>query len=182
MKLFGIGRRVIFPYSLSLFLFFRAQIPRMKSVTIYTDGGARGNPGPGGYGAILKFGQHRKEANGAFKHTTNNRMELMAVISALEMLNESCAVTLHSDSKYVIDALTKNWLKGWKKRGWVKSDKKPVLNKDLWQRLDAAADPHSMTWKWVKGHANERCDELVHEAIDTGNLQVDQGYLEQKNS
>ncbi len=155
----------------------------MKQVTVYTDGGARGNPGPGGYGAILTFGKHRKELKGAFAHTTNNRMELMAAISALEVFSEPCAVTLHSDSKYVIDALTKNWLAGWKKRGWVKSDKKPVLNKDLWQRLDAAAARHEMKWKWVKGHAgnplNERCDELVHEAIDAGNLQIDHGYLEQ---
>jgi len=111
-------------------------------------------------------------------------MELMAAITALELLSEPCNVTLHSDSKYVVDALNKNWLKGWKKRGWVKSDKKPVLNKDLWQRLDAAAAKHTVTWKWVKGHAgnplNERCDELVHEAIDAGNLQVDQGYLDQQ--
>lgn len=154
----------------------------MKKITVYTDGGARGNPGPGGFGAIMLFGQHRKEVKGAFKHTTNNRMELMAVISALESLREGCEVTLHSDSKYVIDALTKGWLQGWKKRGWVKSDKKPVLNKDLWQRLDRAASPHAVTWKWVKGHAgnplNERCDELVHEAIDAGNLKEDRGYPE----
>ena len=113
-------------------------------------------------------------------------MELMAVISALESLSESCQVLLHSDSKYVIDALTKNWLKGWKRKGWTKSDKKPVLNQDLWRRLDAAASRHEMTWKWVKGHAgnplNERCDELVHEAIDAGNLQTDQGYLDQQSA
>ena len=158
----------------------------MKKIVVYTDGGARGNPGPGGYGAILTFGKHRKELKGAFDHTTNNRMELMAVISALESLKESCEVLLHSDSKYVIDALTKNWLKGWKRKGWIKSDKKPVLNQDLWRRLDAAAGRHEVTWKWVKGHAgnplNERCDELVHEAIDAGKLQVDQGYLDQQNA
>ena len=158
----------------------------MKKVVVYTDGGARGNPGPGGYGAILTFGKHRRELKGAFDHTTNNRMELMAVISALESLSESCQVLLHSDSKYVIDALTKNWLKGWKRKGWIKSDKKPVLNQDLWRRLDAAASRHEMTWKWVKGHAgnplNERCDELVHEAIDAGNLQTDQGYLDQQSA
>lgn len=158
----------------------------MKKVVVYTDGGARGNPGPGGYGAILTFGKHRKELKGAFDHTTNNRMELMAVISALESLSESCQVLLYSDSKYVIDALTKNWLKGWKRKGWIKSDKKPVLNQDLWRRLDAAESRHEMTWKWVKGHAgnplNERCDELVHEAIDEGNLQTDQGYLDQQSA
>ncbi len=156
----------------------------MKEVVIYTDGGARGNPGPGGYGAIVTFGKFRKELKGAFDHTTNNRMELMAVISALEMLKEPCAVTVHSDSKYVIDALSKGWLEGWKKRAWKKSDKKPVLNQDLWRRLDAAAGRHKPTWKWVKGHAgnplNERCDELVHEAIDEGNLVIDQGYLDQQ--
>lgn len=152
----------------------------MKKIVVYTDGGARGNPGPGGYGAVLVFGKHAKELNGAFKHTTNNRMELMAAISALEALTEACQVQLHSDSKYVIDALTKGWLKGWKKRGWKKADKSPVLNQDLWQRLETAASPHQMDWRWVKGHAgnplNERCDELVHEAIDAGDLQVDAGF------
>jgi len=156
----------------------------VKEVVIYTDGGARGNPGPGGYGAVMTFGKFRKEVNGAFDHTTNNRMELMAAISALELLSEKCAVTLHSDSKYLIDAMTKGWLAGWKKRGWRKSDKKPVLNRDLWERLDRAVAEHGVTWKWVKGHAgnplNERCDELVHEAIDAGNLVTDQGYRDQQ--
>lgn len=156
----------------------------MKEVVIYTDGGARGNPGPGGFGAIVTFGAHRKELKGAFAHTTNNRMELMGVISALEMLKEQCAVTVYSDSKYVVDAMLKGWLEGWKKRGWKKSDKKPVLNQDLWRRLDAAAAAHQPTWRWVKGHAgnplNERCDELVHEAIDEGKLAIDQGYLDQQ--
>jgi len=158
----------------------------MKEVVVYTDGGARGNPGPGGYGAIVTFGKFRKELKGAFDHTTNNRMELMGGISALELLKEQCAVTVHSDSKYVVDAMLKGWLVGWKKRGWKKSDKKPVLNQDLWKRLDAVASEHEMTWKWVKGHAgnplNERCDELVHEAIDEGKLKVDQGYLDQQVS
>ncbi len=156
----------------------------MKEVVVYTDGGARGNPGPGGYGVVVTFGKYRKEMKGAFDHTTNNRMELMAAISALELLREPCKVLLHSDSKYVIDSMTKGWLQGWKKRGWKKSDKKPVLNRDLWERLDRAAEGQQMTWKWVKGHAgnelNERCDELVHEAIDEGNLLVDQGYLDQQ--
>lgn len=157
----------------------------MKKVVIYTDGGARGNPGPGGYGAIVTFGRHRRELKGAFDHTTNNRMELMAAISALEMLSEGCDVTLHSDSKYLVDAMTKGWLEGWKKRGWTKSDRKPVLNQDLWQRLDAAVSNHRVTWNWVKGHAgnelNERCDELVHEAIDEGKHVIDQGYLDQQS-
>lgn len=154
----------------------------MKQVTIYTDGGARGNPGPGGFGAVMLFGQHQKEVKGAYELTTNNRMELMAAISSLELLTEPCEVTLHSDSKYLVDAINKNWLKGWKQRGWIKSDKKPVLNKDLWKRLDGARKNHQVTWNWVKGHAgnelNERCDELVHEAIDAGNLQIDQGYVD----
>ncbi|MCX8240009.1 MAG: ribonuclease HI [Akkermansiaceae bacterium] len=156
----------------------------MKEVVIYTDGGARGNPGPGGYGAVVTFGRHRKELKGAFDHTTNNRMELMAAIAALEMLKEPCDVNLHSDSKYLVDAMTKGWLEGWKKRGWRKSDRKPVLNQDLWRRLEAATSGHEITWNWVKGHAgnelNERCDELVHEAIDAGKLIVDQGYLDQQ--
>ena len=104
----------------------------------------------------------------------------MAAISALELLNEECEVTLHSDSRYLVDAMTKGWLTGWKKKGWIKSDKKPVLNRDLWERLDRALDGHDITWKWVKGHAgnplNERCDELVHEAIDAGDLEEDLGY------
>ena len=156
----------------------------MKQVEIYTDGGARGNPGPGGFGAVVLFGRHRKELKGAYDHTTNNRMELMAAISALSVLKEACEVTLYSDSKYLVDAMTKGWLKGWKKRGWLKSDKKPVLNRDLWQRLDAASSDHGVTWKWVKGHAgnelNERCDALVHEAIDEGKLVEDSGYLAQQ--
>lgn len=156
----------------------------VKQVTIYTDGGARGNPGPGGFGAILLFGRHRKELKGAFEHTTNNRMELLAAISALELLNEPCKITLHSDSKYLIDTMTKNWLRGWKSRGWVKADRQAVLNRDLWQRLDQTTAGHSITWKWVKGHAgnplNERCDELVHEAINAGKFLVDQGYLDSK--
>ncbi len=157
----------------------------MKKVVIHTDGGARGNPGPGGFGAILSFGKHRREVKGAYDHTTNNRMELMAAISALELLTEGCEVTLHSDSRYLVDAMNKGWLTGWKKRGWRKADKKPVLNRDLWERLDRAMAGHEVTWKWVKGHAghplNERCDELVHEAIDAGRLQEDLGYRAQQN-
>ena len=153
----------------------------MKEVTIYTDGACRGNPGPGGWGVWLQSGEHSKELFGGAGNTTNNRMELTAAIKGLEILTESCKVTLYSDSRYLVDAMTKNWLVGWKKRGWVKSDRKPVLNKDLWLRLDELQGRHDITWKWVKGHAgnelNERCDELVHEAIDSGNLQVDEGYL-----
>ena len=154
----------------------------VKEVMIYTDGGAKGNPGPGGFGVVLKSGGHRKEMMGGFQHTTNNRMELMGAITAFEALKEPCRVKFYSDSKYVVDALRQGWLEGWKKRGWKKADKKPVLNQDLWERLDAASSKHEVEWNWVKGHAghaeNERCDELVGEAVKAGNLAVDAGYAE----
>lgn len=137
----------------------------MKTVVIYTDGACSGNPGPGGWGAVLRYGQHEKELSGGEASTTNNRMELLAVISALEQLKEPCAVELYSDSKYVIDALEKGWVWGWKKRGWVKSDKKPALNADLWERLLPLIRTHEMHYHWVRGHAdnpdNERCDRLA---------------------
>ena len=137
----------------------------MKTVTIYTDGACSGNPGPGGWGAILMYGPHKREISGGQANTTNNRMELTAVISALELLKEPCQVELWSDSKYVIDALEKGWAKGWRARGWVKSDKKPALNPDLWERLLDLCDTHTVRTHWVKGHAenefNNRCDELA---------------------
>ena len=137
----------------------------MKEVTIYTDGACSGNPGPGGWGAILMYRAHKKEISGGERATTNNRMELMAVIAALSLLKEPCVVELYSDSKYVIDALSKGWARGWQKRGWVKSDKKPALNPDLWEQLLALADRHQLHYHWVKGHAsnpyNNRCDELA---------------------
>jgi len=152
----------------------------MAVVTIYTDGGAKGNPGPGGYGAVLLARGRRREVNGGFRHTTNNRMEIYAAISAIESLLKPCKITLYSDSKYLVDAFNKKWILGWKRRNWTKSDKSPVLNADLWKRLDALIKPHSVTWKWVKGHAgnteNERCDELVGWAIAKGNLPPDEGY------
>ena len=135
----------------------------MKTVTIYTDGACSGNPGPGGWGAILCYGPHQKEISGGEKNTTNNRMELTAVIKALELLKEPCTVELYSDSKYVIDALEKGWARGWRARGWVKSDKKPALNPDLWGRLLELCEYHTVRTHWVKGHAenpyNNRCDE-----------------------
>lgn len=138
---------------------------KMKTVTIYTDGACSGNPGPGGWGAILMYGAHKKELSGGEASTTNNRMELTAVISALELLKEPCAVELWSDSKYVIDALDKGWAKGWRAKGWVKSDKKPALNPDLWARLLDLCEIHTVRTHWVKGHAeneyNNRCDELA---------------------
>lgn len=137
----------------------------MKTVTIYTDGACSGNPGPGGWGAILQYGEFQKEFSGGEAHTTNNRMELTGVITALEALNEPCEVELYSDSKYVIDALEKGWARGWKAKGWVKADKKPALNPDLWERLLELCDIHTVRLHWVKGHAdnefNNRCDELA---------------------
>lgn len=137
----------------------------MKAVTLYTDGACSGNPGPGGWGAVLLYGSHRKEISGGAPATTNNRMELTAVIEALKLLKEPCQVALYSDSKYVIDALEKGWAWGWKRRGWVKSDKKPALNPDLWEELLQLTQTHKLEYHWVKGHAsnplNNRCDELA---------------------
>ena len=137
----------------------------MKTVTLYTDGACSGNPGPGGWGAILEYMGHEKELSGGEKSTTNNRMELTAVIKALQALKEPCIVELYSDSKYVIDALEKGWAVSWRKRGWIKSDKKPALNPDLWETLLTLTEKHDVRCHWVKGHAanpkNNRCDELA---------------------
>lgn len=137
----------------------------MKKVEIYTDGACSGNPGPGGWGAILVYAGHEKELSGGERETTNNRMELTAVIEALSALREPCEVTLTSDSKYVIDALVLGWAEGWRARGWRKADKSPALNADLWARLLDLVSIHRMTYVWVKGHAghpyNERCDRLA---------------------
>ncbi len=137
----------------------------MKTVTIYTDGACSGNPGPGGWGAILLYGRHKKELSGGEGQTTNNRMELLGVIAALEQLKEPCLVELYSDSKYVIDALEKGWAKSWQAKGWRKADKKPALNPDLWERLLELCDTHTVRCHWVKGHAeneyNNRCDEMA---------------------
>ena len=137
----------------------------MKEVTIYTDGACSGNPGPGGWGAILQYGAHTKEISGGDPHTTNNKMELLGVISALELLREPCSVEPYSDSKYVIDGITKGWARGWKARGWKKADKTPAKNPELWDRLLSLLDQHDVRFHWVKGHAenpfNNRCDELA---------------------
>ncbi len=137
-------------------------------IRIYTDGGcAPTNPGPGGWAAILIKGEHQKELKGGEPHTTNNRMELMAAISALEALKASCVVEMHTDSQYVRDGITK-YINNWKRNGWRTAAKEPVKNQDLWQRLEAARDMHTVRWHWVKGHSgdhfNERADQLVHEA------------------
>ncbi len=139
-----------------------------KLVRIFTDGGCKGNPGPGGWGAILYYGDAKKEIKGSEAETTNNRMELMAAIQALELLKRPCEVELTTDSQYLRQGITQ-WIHNWKKRGWKTADKKPVKNQDLWQRLDEAVGQHQVKWSWVKGHAghpdNERADELANEAI-----------------
>ena len=137
----------------------------MKTVTIYTDGACSGNPGPGGWAAILEWNGVEKELSGGEKQTTNNRMELTGVISALKKLKEPCRVELYTDSKYVCDAVIKRWVYGWRAKGWVKADKKPALNVDLWEQLLPLLEYHEVAWHWVKGHAsnekNNRCDALA---------------------
>ena len=141
----------------------------MKTIDIYTDGACSGNPGPGGWGAIMRYNATEKELNGGAADTTNNRMELTAAIEALEALKQPCAVRLYTDSVYLRDGITK-WIKRWKQNGWKTSAKKPVKNADLWQRLEAALGAHEISWNWVKGHAghpeNERADELARLALE----------------
>jgi ribonuclease HI len=136
----------------------------MKKVDIFTDGACKGNPGPGGWGALLRLGRHEKELSGGEAETTNNRMEMTAVIRGLNALIEPCEVTIHTDSRYVIDGMTK-WIHGWQKRGWVNAAKKPVANEDLWRELMEAVRPHVVHWEWIKGHSghpeNERVDALA---------------------
>lgn len=150
------------------------ELREMKKVEIFTDGACKGNPGPGGWGALLRMGKHEKELSGGEAETTNNRMEMTAVIRGLSALIEPCSVELYSDSKYVIEGITK-WVHGWKKRGWVNASKKPVKNADLWHELIDAVGRHDVKWNWVKGHSghpeNERVDQLASaeaEAIAKG--------------
>lgn len=149
-------------------------------VIVYTDGACSGNPGPGGYGVVMLHGEKRMELSCGYRVTTNNRMELLGVISALEELKRPCAVTLYSDSKYVVDAIGKGWLDNWQKKGWRKADRKPVLNVDLWQRLLPQLERHDVTFKWVRGHnnvaENERCDVLAVAASQSSDLLVDKGF------
>jgi ribonuclease HI len=139
----------------------------MKQVVLVTDGSCLGNPGPGGWAYILRYGQHTREMTGADPHTTNNRMELSAAVEGLRALKEKCSVEVITDSEYVKNGITK-WISGWKKRNWRKADGQPVLNQDLWQALDQQAARHQIIWKWTKGHAdhedNNRCDELARDA------------------
>ncbi len=158
----------------------------MKEVTIYTDGSSKGNPGPGGYGAVLISQDRRKELSAGFRLTTNNRMELLGVIEGLKALKSPCQVDLYSDSKYVVDAFNKGWLRSWQKNGWKKKDKKPVLNPDLWKMVVAliTEKEHKVRFIWVKGHANnpenERCDQLAVKAAEGSNLLVDTEYEKSK--
>lgn len=142
----------------------------IDTVEIFTDGACSGNPGPGGYGVVLRYGSVEKELSGGDSATTNNRMELTGVIKGLSALKRPCKVILTTDSKYVCDSINKGWLYGWKKKGWIKSDKKPVLNVDLWEQLLPLLEKHDVTFNWVKGHAghpeNERCDRLAVEQRD----------------
>lgn len=143
-------------------------IQQTTQVEIFSDGACSGNPGPGGYGTILRFGAHTKELSGYSPDTTNNRMEMMGAIAGLESLTKPCSVIMTTDSQYVCKGMTE-WIEGWKKKGWKNSQRKPVINRDLWERLEAATVEHTVQWKWVKGHAghieNERCDELARQAI-----------------
>ena len=140
----------------------------LAEVDLFTDGACSGNPGPGGWGAILRFGDVEKELNGSEEQTTNNRMEMMAAIMAIEAVKRPCEIHLHTDSEYLRQGIT-TWIHGWKKRGWKTADKKPVKNVDLWQRLERAIETHDVKWHWVKGHSghkeNERADELARLAI-----------------
>ena len=151
-----------------------------KEVTIYTDGGCLGNPGPGGYGVVLRYGRHEKCLSGGFARTTNNRMEIMAAIVGLESLKDPCRVTLHSDSKYVVDAMTLGWVRRWRANSWRRNKKDKAVNVDLWERLLAACARHEVAFKWVKGHAghpdNEACDRLANAAAARDDLPIDEGY------
>ena len=153
---------------------------QLRNVEIYTDGACLGNPGPGGYGVVLKYGDHRKELSGGFRHTTNNRMEIMAAIVGLESLKERCQVTLYSDSEYLVKAMTLGWARKWRAKGWRRDGKQKALNPDLWERLLRLCEYHTVEFKWVRGHAgnaeNERCDQMAVEAAQRADLPDDDGY------
>ena len=151
----------------------------MKKVIIYTDGSCLGNPGPGGFGALLIYGDNRKEISGGFTNTTNNRMELLAAVEALNALKTDCSVVLYTDSQYVKNGI-QSWIHNWKKNNWRTSAKKPVKNVDLWQRLERSMQPHQIEWKWVKGHSghpeNDQVDKLARLAASSLDLQTDDGF------
>lgn len=153
----------------------------LKTVTIYTDGACLGNPGPGGYGVVLLYGDVRKELSGGYRLTTNNRMEMMAAIVGLQSLKEPCVVTLYSDSQYVVNAITKGWAKKWRANGWKRNKTDKAVNPDLWEQLLELCDRHKVTFSWVRGHSgnveNECCDQLAVAAAKQKELPPDTGYL-----
>ena len=153
----------------------------LAAVTIHTDGACLGNPGPGGYGIILDYQGRRKELSGGYALTTNNRMELLAVIIALEALNRSCDVTLYSDSQYVVESVSKGWAARWRRNGWMRNKREAAVNPDLWERLLNLLERHNVEFRWVRGHSgepnNERCDALASAAARGDNLPADPGYL-----
>ncbi len=152
----------------------------MNQVTIYTDGACSGNPGPGGYGAFLKYGENTKDLSGGFRRTTNNRMELLAVIAGLEELKAPCEVTIYSDSRYIVDAVNKGWARRWKMNDWRRNKREKAVNPDLWARLLTLLDTHNTEFRWVRGHAgnkgNERADALAVVAAKGKDLAIDRGY------
>ena len=151
-----------------------------KHVTMYTDGACIGNPGPGGYGVVLIYGEHRTELSGGYRRTTNNRMELMGPIQGLEMLKQSCHVTLHSDSQYVVRGIEEGWAKRWRSKGWMRNKKEQAINPDLWGKLLDLCEKHDVEFRWVRGHAgipeNERCDQLAVDFAHRKDLPVDEEY------
>ena len=159
---------------------------RIEDVTIYTDGACSPNPGKGGFGTVLKCKGKRRELSGGYRHTTNNRMEILAVINALKALKYPCRVKLHTDSRYVSDSITKGWAKKWQSNGWRKSNKKPALNQDLWRQLLELCDLHEVEMIWVRGHngnmENERCDQLAVKAREQAGLPVDEAYEQQSGT
>ena len=152
----------------------------MKQVTIYTDGACTGNPGPGGYGVVLLYGEHRRELSGGYRSTTNNRMELMGTIKGLEALNQSCRVNLYSDSQYVVEGIEKGWARRWRDNGWMRNKRERAVNPDLWGQLLDLCEKHDVEFHWVRGHSgdseNERCDQLAVEAAHKDALAKDEGY------
>ncbi|GAB3016797.1 ribonuclease HI [Bowmanella dokdonensis] len=154
----------------------------MKKIEVFTDGSCLGNPGPGGYGVVMRYARHLKELSGGYRLTTNNRMEMMAAIAALKALREPCEIDLTTDSQYLRQGISQ-WIHNWRRNGWRTSEKKPVKNVDLWQQLDSLCQKHQVRWHWVKGHAghseNERCDELARQAAEGSHLKEDTGFQSQ---
>ena len=156
-------------------------VEKLKHITVYTDGACIGNPGPGGYGVLLVYQDHRRELSGGYCKTTNNRMEIMAAIVGLNTLKEKCKVTLYSDSEYLVKAMSRGWAQRWQANGWKRNKREKALNPDLWERLLQLCEYHEVEFNWVKGHAenaeNVRCDELAMQAAQQPNLPVDKGYV-----